>query len=331
MYGAPVNHSTTREFILAGLSEIPDLQLLLFIVFLCIYIVTLVGNMFMIVAYKLSPNLQTPMYFFLANFSFLEICYISSTVPKMLSGFTAGHKTISVNGCLVQMFFFLLLGGTECYMLASMAYDRYVAICHPLLYFNIMNKGVCIRLIVGSWLIGTVNSLIHTVLTFTLTFCGSTRIDHFYCDVPPLLKLACSDTWINETVLHVMCGCVILGSFLLTLTSYTLIISSILNIHLISGRNKVFSTCSSHVMVVIIFYGSATFMYFRPKLSYGTGQDRFISIMYAVIAPLLNPFIYSLRNQQVKDAVRKLMSQRSFHYAGVFRRVNISIKTESEA
>ncbi|OCT72727.1 olfactory receptor 1019 [Xenopus laevis] len=307
MYGVPVNHSTVREFILVGLWENPELQFLLFVVFLCIYIITMIGNLSIIVAYKFSPNLQTPMYFFLANFSFLEICYISTTVPKMLSGFTAEHKTISVEGCLIQMFFFLLLGGTECYLLASMAYDRYIAICHPLLYFNIMNKGVCIQLIVGSWLIGTINSLIHTYLTFTLPFCGGIRIDHFYCDISPLLNLACSDTWVNETVLRVMCGCVILGTFLLTLTSYILIIVTILKIHSISGRNKVFSTCSSHFMVVMIFYGSATFMYFRPKLNYGTGQDRFISIMYAVIAPLLNPFIYSLRNQQVKDAVRKLI------------------------
>ncbi|KAM4703163.1 olfactory receptor 5AP2-like [Rhinophrynus dorsalis] len=303
------NHTMFSQFILVGLSEMPELQHLLFIVFLCIYVITVFGNMSMIFAYMLSPNLHTPMYFYLANFSFLEICYISSTLPKMLSNLIAEPKAISFNGCIIQMFWFVLLGGTECYMLAAMAYDRYNAICHPLLYNIIMNKGTCIRLIAGSWLIGAVNSLIHTVLTFSLSFCTH-KINHFFCDIPPLLKLACTNTRNNELVLVVGCFFVIVGSFILTMSSYTLIIINILNIHSVSGRTKAFSTCTSHLMVVTIFYGSATFMYFRSKTNYVINIDKLLSVMYAVIVPLLNPFIYSLRNSDVKLAVRNIVYKR---------------------
>ncbi|CAH2319818.1 olfactory receptor 5V1-like, partial [Pelobates cultripes] len=251
-------------------------------------------------------DLNTPMYFYLANLSFLEVCYISTTVPKMLSVLLADHKSISFYECALQMYCFILLGGTECYMLAAMAYDRYNAICHPLLYSSIMNKRVCSQLIVGSWTIGAGNSLIHTVLTFTLSFCNENTINHFFCDIPPLMELACTDTWINELVLLVACGLVIVCSFLITALSYVHIISAVLNIHSVSGRKKTFSTCTSHLIVVCLFYGSAIFMYFRPKSSYMMDHDRLISAMYAVITPLMNPFIYSLRNVNVKGSVRKI-------------------------
>ncbi|XP_053308383.1 olfactory receptor 1020-like [Spea bombifrons] len=299
------NETILTEFILVGLSADPRLQFVLFPLFLCIYVVTVLVNASVIFVYKFSPSLHTPMYFYLANFSFLEICYVSSTVPKMLANLLADRKTISFYGCAVQMYWFLLLGGTECYMLAAMAYDRYHAICHPLSYAVFMNNRVCTQLILGSWLVGAVNSLVHTLLTFKLKFCCN-KINHFFCDIPPLLKLACMDTRVNEMVVFIVSGCVIVGSFILTMTSYKQIISTILKIRSRCGRKKAISTCTSHFMVVTLFYGSGIFMYFRPKSSYSMDQDRIIAVMYSVIAPMLNPFIYSLRNGEMKTAVKKL-------------------------
>ncbi|XP_077312279.1 olfactory receptor 5V1-like [Lithobates pipiens] len=302
-----MSETLMEEFILVGFSEAPTLQHFLFSVFLFIYIITVIGNLSIILAYRFSSGLHTPMYFFLANFSFLEICYISTTVPKLLSSLLLGNKSISFLGCVAQMFCFLLLGGTECYMLAAMAYDRYNAICHPLLYGVVMNKRTCLGLIAVSWISGAINSLTHVVLTFTLSFCGAKTINHFFCDIPPLLDMACSATEINEIVLLVACGCVIVSAFLLTITSYVHIISAVLNIKSTSGRKKAFSTCASHLIVVTMFYGSAIFMYFRPKSSYSMNKDRLIAALYAFIAPLLNPFIYSLRNNDVKVAVKKIL------------------------
>ncbi|KAG8568777.1 hypothetical protein GDO81_014152 [Engystomops pustulosus] len=301
------NQTTTIDFILVGFSGAPVFQQLLFVIFLLIYVITVMGNLSIVFAYKLTTSLHTPMYFFLANLSILEICYISTTVPKMLSNFLSSLKTISFSGCVIQMYCFLLLGGTECYLLAVMAYDRYNAICNPLLYGTIMNKRICIQLVAVSWIGGAINSLIHTSLTFSLSFCGHNKINHFFCDIPPIMQLACTSTWINEIVLLVACGCVIVSSFILTLVSYTHIIATVVKIKSTSGRKKVFSTCSSHLMVVTFFYGSATFMYFRPKSSYSMDQDRVISAFYAFIAPFLNPFIYSLRNSDVKAAVKRIV------------------------
>ncbi|KAM4703161.1 olfactory receptor 8H3-like [Rhinophrynus dorsalis] len=302
------NETAITEFILVGLSENPDIQVLLFIVFLCIFVITLLGNTAIIFAYMFISDLHTPMYFFLTNFSFLEICYVSSTVPKLLTNLLTDNDTISFSNCAVQMYFVLLLGGAEFYMLAAMAYDRYNAICQPLLYSIIMHKRACIQLIAGSWLIGAVNSLIHTVLTFSLPFCAN-KIHHFFCDVPPLLNLACTDTWINELAVFVIAGSVIFGSFILTMSSYTKIISTILHINSTTSRKNAFSTCTSHFIVVTIFYSSSSFMYFRPRSSYAMDRDRAVSIMYTVIAPLLNPFIYTLRNRDVKVAVIKKIHQ----------------------
>ncbi|KAM4651140.1 olfactory receptor 5AP2-like [Discoglossus pictus] len=300
------NYTTITEFILLGLSEIPELQCCIFFAFSSIYTITVIGNLTIILAIEFSPELHTPMYFHLANFSFLDISYISVTVPKSLSNLLSEKKTISFYGCTTQMFWVLLFEGTECYMLAAMAYDRYNAICHPLLYTIIMSRSRCIQLITGSWLIGAVDSAIHKTLTFIIPFCGN-KINHFFCDIPPLLKLACTDTNINEIIIFGIGGSVIITSFLTTMTSYRQIISTIINIHSTSGRKKAFSTCISHFTVVSIFYGSGFFMYLRPKSSYSMDQDRLIAIMYTVIAPLLNPFIYSLRNNDVKTALRKLV------------------------
>ncbi|XP_053308384.1 olfactory receptor 1019-like [Spea bombifrons] len=298
------NHTSVTEFIIVGLTEVAEYEMFLFLIFLCIYITTVFLNASIVFLYIFSPNLRTPMYFFLANFSFLEICYVSSTTPKMLSVFLVEPKTISFYGCALQMYWFLLLGTAESYMLAAMAYDRYNAICHPLLYSAIMNTKVCVQLVAGSWLIGVLNSLANTTLTFRLQFCRS-RINHFLCDIPPLLKLACAETWVNEIAL-VIGGSIVFGSFILTMISYTQIICAILKIQSNSGRKKSFSTCTSHFMVVTIFYGSGSMMYFQPKSSYSMSKDRTVAVMYTIIAPLLNPFIYSVRNQDVKIAVKKL-------------------------
>ncbi|XP_069802692.1 olfactory receptor 5AR1-like [Dendropsophus ebraccatus] len=301
------NCTTPTTFNLVGLSDIPSVQIILFAMFLLIYVIAIVGNLSIILAYRYSSNLHTPMYFFLANFSFLDICYISTTVPNMLSNFLSEHKTITFYGCVVQLFFLMLLGSTECYILAAMAYDRYNAICQPLLYTNIMNKESCEKYIMGSWFIGIVNSIIHTTLTFTLPFCGSNMINYFFCDIPPLLSLVYTETWINELTTFVIGGFVTMGSLLLIMISYANIIFTILKIHSSSGRRKASSTCVSHFTVVTIFYGSGFFVYLKPRSNYIMEYDRLIAIMYTVITPLLNPFIYSLRNSDVKDAARKII------------------------
>ncbi|XP_053308379.1 olfactory receptor 1019-like [Spea bombifrons] len=300
------NRTSLTYFILVGLTENPGFQPFLFAVFLCFYVVTVSGNTCIILAYNLCSVLQTPMYFCLANFSFLEICYVSVIAPKMLSNLLTDRKAISFRECSIQMYCAFLFGGVECYILATMAYDRYNAICRPLSYCNMMSRKVCVQLVAGSWIIGAVNALIHNVLTFTLPFCGSNRIDHFFCDVPPILELACADTRINEIVLFAVAGCVIIGSFLLTMISYVKIVSTVFSVNSGSGRKKAFSTCTSHFTVVSIFYGSGIFMYFRPKSSYSMHKDSLASLLYAVIAPLLNPFIYSLRNNDVKVALVKI-------------------------
>ncbi|CAN2388161.1 Olfactory receptor [Pristimantis euphronides] len=301
------NHSTMTEFILVGFSDVPELEYLLFSVFLCIFIISLFAHMFLIVLYRFSTHLCTPMYFFLANFSFLEICYISTISPKTLVNLLSNDKTITLYACALQMFCFLLLGSAECYMLAAMAYDRFIAICQPLLYNIIMSRDVsCIQLVGGSWLIGALNAVIHTCLTFMLPFCGS-NINHFYCDIPPLLKLACVDTKINEITMFIISGGVIIGSFILTMVSYVKIISTILKIKSVTGRKKAFSTCTSHLIAVSVFYGSIFSVYFKPKSKYEIEQDRVVSIMYTAVAPLLNPFIYSIRNKEMKGALQKLL------------------------
>ncbi|XP_069597164.1 olfactory receptor 5V1-like [Ranitomeya imitator] len=304
------NHTMVTGFILLGFSSLIENQVFLFPIFLCTYIITVCGNLSIILAYKLSPSLHTPMYFFLANFALLEIIYVSCTVPKMLSSLWPECNAISFSGCAIQMYCFLLLGGTECCMLGAMAYDRYNAICHPLLYTVIMSEVVCIQHIVGSYAVGAVNALIHTTFTFSLPFCGSKEIDHFFCDVPPVLELSCQDIWVNELVIFLIAGCVMIGPFTLTIISYVEIISNILKLRSTSSKKKTFATCSSHLIVVTIFYGSTIFMYLRPRSKYRIGQNSMVSLMYTVIAPLLNPFIYSLRNKEVKSSIKNIFLQK---------------------
>ncbi|KAM9299308.1 olfactory receptor 5J3-like [Gastrophryne carolinensis] len=305
-------NSTTKSFTFVGLSDNPVLRPLLFVVFLCVYIITLCGNAFIILAYRFSHNLQTPMYFFLSNFSLLEICYVTTISPKMLSLFfvdwNPACSRISFPECVIQMYCTFVLGGTEFCILAAMAYDRYNAICHPLLYTAIMNRRTCIHSIAGSYLLGSGNGLTHTVLTFRLPFCQSTKIDSFFCDIPALLKLACADTRVNEAVIFVGSGGLVFMTLLIITISYGKIIIIILHICSASGRKKTFSTCSSHLIVVILFYGSVFYIYMKPGSSYAI-EDKVVSVVYTIITPLLNPFIYSLRNNEVKMAGQKIWHQ----------------------
>ncbi|XP_015280688.1 PREDICTED: olfactory receptor 5F1-like, partial [Gekko japonicus] len=253
--------------------------------------------------------LQTPMYFLLGNLSFIEICYTSTTAPKMLWDLLLGDKTISFIGCALQLYFFGTLGGTECVLLLAMAYDRYAAICHPLRYTLLMSQKVCWGLLACSWAIGNFNSIINTALVFSLDFCQSNEIDHFLCDIPPLLKLSCSDTSVSQLVTFNISGGAMIGAFSLILLSYILIVFSVLKIHSAQGRIKAFSTCVSHLTVVSIFYGTLMYTYIRPSSSHSMEQDRLVAVLYTIITPMLNPLIYSLRNKEVQGAVRRALSK----------------------
>uniref|UniRef100_A0A8D0LCF6 Olfactory receptor n=1 Tax=Sphenodon punctatus TaxID=8508 RepID=A0A8D0LCF6_SPHPU len=294
------------HFILLGFSELAELQILLFLVFLATYLLTLVGNMIIILLIKLNPSLHTPMYFFLVNLSFLEICYTTSVVPQTLIHLLVQHKSISKAGCAAQMYVFAILGLTECCLLAAMAYDRYVAICHPLYYTVIMNSRMCTCLAAVLWTIGISVEVAQITWIFSLPFCGSNLIQHFFCDIPPLVKMACMDTFKNEIVVLTVSVIFIMSPFLLIIVSYIRIISTILKLPSAESRRKAFSTCSSHLTVVTLFFGTALFTYLRPKSTHTPRTDKMISLMYTVVTPVLNPIIYTLRNQEVKGALRKL-------------------------
>nr|XP_003467885.3 olfactory receptor 10AG1-like [Cavia porcellus] len=300
------NLTTVIEFVLVGFSDSPKLHWLLFGIFLFIYLIILLGNGVIILITRLEPTLHTPMYFFLSNFSFLEICYVSVTLPRMLMDLWTQKGTISFFACATQMGFFLVLGATECFLLAVMAYDRYVAICRPLQYPLIMNHKVCIQLVTGSWIIGFPIQIGQTVQIFTLPFCGSKHINHFFCDIPPLLKLACGIIFVNEMAVYVFAFLIVVVPFMLILASYSRIISTILRLPSNTGRAKAFSTCSSHLMVVLLFYGSATITYFHSNSYQYEGTDKLLSLFYTILTPMFNPMIYSLRNKDVTGALRKV-------------------------
>ncbi|KAM9219810.1 olfactory receptor 10AG1-like [Dugong dugon] len=302
-----VNHTSVKEFFLLGFSDIPNLQMLLFGIFLFVYVIILMGNGIIILITRVDKTLQTPMYFFLSNFSFLEICYVSITIPKMLMNLWTQQRHISLFECATQMCFFLILGGTECLLLAVMAYDRYVAICNPLHYPLVMNRRVCIQLVTGSWITGIPIQIGQTYQIFSLPFCGSKQINHFFCDIPPLFKLACGDTFVNEMLVYIVVVFFITFPFLLILGSYSKIISTILKLPSATSRAKAFSTCSSHLMVVSLFFGSGIITYFQPKSKHSSGGDRFLSLFYTIVIPMFNPMIYTLRNKDVMEALRKML------------------------
>ncbi|XP_057585047.1 olfactory receptor 10AG1-like [Hippopotamus amphibius kiboko] len=301
------NVSTVMHFELLGFSDLPNLQGLLFGMFSIIYVIILTRNSLIIVITRLDPVLQKPMYFFLANFSLLEICYVSVTLPRILVNLWTQDRRISVLNCATQMCFLLILGTAECFLLAVMAYDRYVAICNPLHYPLVMNQKTCIQLAVGSWISGIPVQIGQTCQIFSLHFCNSNEINHFFCDVPPILKLSCGDTSVHELSVYVIVLLFGVVSFMLVLASYSKIICTILRLPTARGRTKAFSTCSSHLLVVLLFFGCGTITYFRPKSSHSAGTDKMLSLFYTIVTLMFNPMIYSLWNKDVIAALRKLV------------------------
>ncbi|EDL27335.1 olfactory receptor 1012 [Mus musculus] len=299
------NHTVTG-FILLGFSTDPVMQKILFVMFLGVYSLTLLGNTTLIILICNDSRLHTPMYFFIGNLSFLDLWYSSVYTPKILVTCISEDKSISFAGCLSQFFFSAGLAYSECYLLAAMAYDRYTAISNPLLYAQAMSRRLCVCLVVYSYTGGFVNAIILTSNTFTLDFCGDNVIDDFFCDVPPLVKLACDVRESYQSVLYFLLASNVISPTLLILTSYLFIIAAILRIRSTQGRLKAFSTCSSHLISVTLYYGSILYIYSRPSSSYSLERDKMVSTFYTVLFPMLNPMIYSLRNKDVKEALRKL-------------------------
>uniref|UniRef100_A0A670JM58 Olfactory receptor n=1 Tax=Podarcis muralis TaxID=64176 RepID=A0A670JM58_PODMU len=293
------NQTEITEFILLGFGEFYEVQTLLFLAFLVIYVVMMAGNILIVVLVVFDQHLHTPMYFFLGNLSFLETCYCSNLFPRMLPALLTGDRRISFTGCLMQWYLCGSLIATECCLLCVMSYDRYLAICKPLHYFTMMSTQTCIQLAAASWSNGFIAFLILLILMLQLTFCGPNEINHYFCDYFPLLKLSCSDTSLME-----MLGFLVIPPFVLTLTSYSYIIAAILRIPSATGKQKAFSTCSSHLIVVSIFYSSLMIVYMLPKGEANKEMQKLSSLLYTVLPPLANPFIYSLRNKEVKDALR---------------------------
>ncbi|XP_070482775.1 olfactory receptor 7D4-like [Equus przewalskii] len=305
------NHTQLSEFILLGLSEDPELQPLLFGVFLFMYLVTVLGNLFIILAITSDSHLHTPMYFFLSNLSFVDICFISTIVPKMLVNIQAQSRVISYKGCLTQVYFFMLFSVMDDFLLTVMAYDRFVAICHPLHYNVIMNPRLCGLLVLMCWFTIFWVSLLHILLMRQLTFCIGTEIPHFFCELAQVLKLACSDTLINNIIMYVATA--LIGVFPLTgiLFSYSKIVSSLMRISSAGGKYKAFSTCGSHLSSVSLFYGTSLGVYLSSAVTHSSHRSSIASVMYTVVTPMLNPFIYSLRNKDVKGALGRLLSRAS--------------------
>ncbi|XP_068947116.1 olfactory receptor 5F1-like [Petaurus breviceps papuanus] len=308
------NYTTVTEFILLGLTDSPQLQVILFLLFLMIYAFTMMGNAAMITLIVIDSQLHTPMYFFLTNSSLTDIFYSSTITPKMLVDLLSERKVISFTGCFLQMYVFIALITIECILFGLMAYDRYVAICNPLLYSVTMSRTVCLKMAIGTFTAGFLNSIIHTSYISSLSYCGSNVIHHFFCDSPPILKLSCSDTQMNETIIFICAGINMLGTLLIILTSYIYILFSILRLHSVEGRRKAFSTCASHLTAVAIFYGTEIVTYLCPSSNYSPTQGKVISVFYTVVIPMLNPLIYSLRNEEVKRALKNAITRRKITF-----------------
>ncbi|XP_029435749.1 olfactory receptor 1020-like [Rhinatrema bivittatum] len=304
------NQTQVTEFLIQGFSDHPNLQVLLFIVFLFIYLVTLTGNLTILILMCIDSRLHKPMYFFLSNLAILDISFTSITLPKMLVISVAKSKAISFQACMAQLYLIMSFTGVELYLLCAMAYDRYVAICNPLRYSVVMNKRVCIVLSASSWIAGFLDIVPHSVSISYSSFCGHNVINHVFCDFQTLLKLSCSDTSNIKLLMVTLNLFLVIGLFLLILTSYVHIISAILKIQSAEGRHKAFSTCSSHLTVVIIYSGAVLFVYMRPLSMETRPEDKLFGVLFNAVIPMLNPIIYSLRNKDVKDALRKVMSGR---------------------
>ncbi|XP_044871713.1 olfactory receptor 4S2-like [Mauremys mutica] len=296
------------EFIFLGVCHNKMLQPVCFVFFVLVYIATVLGNLLIIVTVKNSQYLKSPMYFFLSYLSIVDMCYSSVTVPKLIADFFMEKKSISFGGCIAQLFVFHFFGCTEIFLLTVMAYDRYIAICKPLHYTTIMTRFVCGSLVMASWVGGFMHSIVQTLLIIQLPFCGPNEIDHYFCDVHPLLKLACSDTYLIVVIVIANSGMISLISFVLVVVSYIIILVS-LRTHSSEGRRKALSTCASHIAVVIIFFGPCIFIYLRPSTTFS--EDKMVTVFYNIITPILNPLIYTLRNEEVKNAMRKLGSRKA--------------------
>ncbi|XP_047373688.1 olfactory receptor 9G4-like [Sciurus carolinensis] len=299
------NRTVLTEFILLGISADPQWQLPLFVIFLMLYLLTMSGNMILVILIRIDSRLHTPMYYFIGSLSFLDFWYTSVYTPKILANCVSEDRRISLAGCGAQFFFSCFAAYTECYLLAAMAYDRHAAICKPLLYSGTMSASVCTGLVAGSYTGGFLNAIAHTANTFRLSFCGRNVIDHFLCDVLPLVKMSCTDTRVYVIILSSLVGFTVLSCLLAILISYFNILLAILRIRSASGRRKAFSTCASHLVSVMLFYGSLLFVYSRPSSSYSLKRDKVAALFYTIINPLLNPVIYSFRNKDVKEAFRK--------------------------
>ncbi|XP_030042435.1 olfactory receptor 6M1-like [Microcaecilia unicolor] len=303
------NITIVREFIIVGFPGTLKLRIILFLTFLLVYIITCMGNVVIIVIIRSDCHLHTPMYFFISNLSFIDLWYTSSTIPKMLASLLSGRGTISFSGCIFQLYFVLSLGVTENFLLTVMSYDRYVAICNPLRYTFLMSKRVCIKLVIGCWFSGFMSIVMPTVLISRLPYCASNVINHFFCDLSPLIQLSCSDTHVLQKFNLITAIVVVLGTFFMIAVSYIYIVSTILRIRSSVGRKKAFSTCASHLVVVLFYYGTIIFMYVRPKADSSLDVDKVTAVFYCIVTPLLNPIIYSLRNKEVKNALKKMTTR----------------------
>ncbi|XP_074083850.1 putative olfactory receptor 5AK3 [Macrotis lagotis] len=301
------NSTRVTRFILLGFAVRPELQYILFLVFLIIYVISLVANFGMILLIKCDARLHTPMYFFLQNLAFIDLCYTSAITPKMLLNFLVSDKSISFSGCVMQLYVYGIFVSSELYLLAAMAVDRYVAICNPLRYPIVMSQRACIQLLTASYIMGSLNATTQVGLLFSLSFCSSNTINHFFCDLPPILALSCSNIDVNIMSLMIFVGFNLVSTLLVVFFSYVYILAAILRMPSATGRRKAFSTCASHLTAVTIFYGTLSYMYLQPSSSESQENDKVASVFYGIMIPMLNPLIYSLRNKEVKEAVKILV------------------------
>uniref|UniRef100_A0A8V5FFX0 Olfactory receptor n=1 Tax=Melopsittacus undulatus TaxID=13146 RepID=A0A8V5FFX0_MELUD len=313
------NHTQTKFILLGITNKEPVTQGNLFLLFLLTYLVTIVGNLGIIILIRASPHLHSPMYYFLGNLAFVDLCSSTIITPKMLVDLMLEKKSIAYAGCVAQVFLFQLSGITECFLLASMAYDRYVAICHPLLYPLVMSPKCCFQLVTGSYLMGLTNGVGQTISISTLSFCSSSTIDLFFCDISPLISLSTSDTTLSHIILTTAASLLGVSSSLVVLLSYVAIIPTILSINSAEGKRKAFSTCTSHLTTVSIFYGASFFMYLFPSSHSSRGADKWAVVIYTMVTPMLNPLIYSLRNKEVKEALRRLLKIKATFYGRYLR------------
>ncbi|ELW69664.1 olfactory receptor 478 [Tupaia chinensis] len=306
------NHTVVTGFILLGLTDDPVLRVILFVIILCIYLVTVFGNLSTIVLIRISPQLHHPMYFFLSHLALADIGYSSSVTPNMLVNFLVERNTISYFGCGLQLGSVVFFGSTECFILAAMAYDRFVAICSPLLYSIKMSTQLCVQLLLVAYTAGFLNAFSYVICFYSLFFCGLNEVNHFFCDFAPLVEISCSDTSIPAAVASFSAGFIVVVSAIVIAVSYIYILITILKMHSIEGRHKAFSTCTSHLTAVTLFYGTVTFIYVMPKSNYSTDQNKVVSVFYMVVIPMLNPLIYSLRNNEIKGALKRELHRKIF-------------------